>query len=156
MPLGLDQSRAAPRGARDLRSDLRCHPGARSHRRGRRDPRNRERVDRLGCRAAPGWGLARDGASKKQIRLSLLLEAALSGATATVTSIAAGAGFAYLLVAVINPQSFGWTVVARVPIGKLALTIGIVAAASVLAGIFPGVWRPRWTPPRLWRKNEED
>jgi putative ABC transport system permease protein len=86
-----------------------------------------------------GWGLLRAiGASKKQIRLSLLLEAALSGATATVTSIAAGAGFAYLLLAVINPQSFGWTVVARVPTGKLTWTIGIVAAASVLAGILPG------------------
>lgn len=86
-----------------------------------------------------GWGLLRAiGASRKQIRLSLLLEAALSGATAIVASIAAGAGFAYLLLAVINPQSFGWTVVVRVPTGKLAWTIGIVAAASVLAGILPG------------------
>ncbi|HEX7251282.1 MAG TPA: ABC transporter permease, partial [Thermoanaerobaculia bacterium] len=78
------------------------------------------------------------GASKKQIRLSLLLEAGLSGVTATVASIAAGAGFAYLLLAVINPQSFGWTVVARIPLGKLAFTVGIVAAASAVAGIFPG------------------
>ncbi|HEY6931604.1 MAG TPA: ABC transporter permease, partial [Thermoanaerobaculia bacterium] len=86
-----------------------------------------------------GWGLLRAiGASKKQIRLSLLLEAGLSGVTATGASIAAGAAFAYLLLAVINPQSFGWTVVAEIPIGKLALTVGVVGAASVAAGLFPG------------------
>ena len=86
-----------------------------------------------------GFGLLRAlGATKRQIRVSLILEAALSGAAATVASIAAAAGFAYLLLEVINPQSFGWTVVTSVPLAKLAATSAIVAAASVLAGVFPG------------------
>lgn len=68
----------------------------------------------------------------------MLLEAALTGAVATAASLAAGAAFAYLLLAIINPQSFGWTVVTTVPAGRLAGTALIVLAASLAAGVFPG------------------
>jgi putative ABC transport system permease protein len=85
------------------------------------------------------FGLLRAvGAQKRQIRRAVLLEAALTGITATVASLAAAAAFAYLLLAVINPQSFGWTVVASVPAGRLAATALVVLAASLAAGIFPG------------------
>ena len=68
----------------------------------------------------------------------MLLEAGLTGATAAAVSAAAAAAFAYLLLEVINPQSFGWTVAVHVPGARLAATVLVVLAASVLAGVFPG------------------
>jgi predicted secreted hydrolase len=53
--------------------------------------------------------LAAIGAEEGQIRRAVLVEAALTGSTATLAAIVAAAAFAYLLLAVINPQSFGWT-----------------------------------------------
>jgi putative ABC transport system permease protein len=85
------------------------------------------------------FGLLRAiGAAKPQVRRAVLIEAGLTGVTGTAASLAAAAGFAYLLLAVINPQSFGWTVVVNVPPGRLAATALLVLTASVLAGIFPG------------------
>jgi putative ABC transport system permease protein len=85
------------------------------------------------------FGLLRAiGAGKRQVRRAVLIEAGLTGATGTAVSLAAAAAFAYLLLAVINPQSFGWTVVVQVPLARLAATALLVLAASVLAGIYPG------------------
>jgi putative ABC transport system permease protein len=85
------------------------------------------------------FGLLRAiGADAGQIRRSVLLEAALTGSVAAVAALAAGAVFAYLLLAVLNPQSFGWTVALDIPAGRLALTVAVVLAAALAAGIFPG------------------
>ena len=85
------------------------------------------------------FGLLRAiGASGEQIRRATLLEAALTGLTGTAAAIAAGAAFAWLLLAVINPQSFGWTVSLAVPWAALAGAAALVLAASFLAGIVPG------------------
>ena len=84
------------------------------------------------------FGLLRAvGASGRQIRLAVLLEAALSGATGVAAALPAAAAFSFLLLAVINPQSFGWTVVPRVPAARLAAVAASVFAASVLAGLHP-------------------
>ena len=53
-------------------------------------------------------------------------------------ALAAAAAFAYLLLAVINPQSFGWTVVVTIPGARLAAAALLVLAASLAAGIYPG------------------
>ncbi len=82
--------------------------------------------------------LAALGASRRQIRRTVLLEALLAGFVATAAAAVAGAAFAFLLLGVINPQSFGWSVVARVPLGRLAAAAAIVAASSLAAGILPG------------------
>jgi putative ABC transport system permease protein len=85
------------------------------------------------------FGLLRAlGASRDQMRGTLLLEALLAGAVATVAAFVAGAAFAALLLGVINPQSFGWSVVPRAPVGRLLAAAAIVLAASLLAGIVPG------------------
>lgn len=85
------------------------------------------------------FGLLRAvGAQKRQIRRAVLLEAGLTGVTATAAALAAAAGFAYLLLEVINPQSFGWSVVVDVPAGRLGVAALLVLTAAVLAGIFPG------------------
>jgi len=85
------------------------------------------------------FGLLRAiGAAREQIRRAVLVEAALTGSAAVLAAAGAGAAFAYLLLGVINPQSFGWTVSLSVPLANLAEAAGLVLAASVLAGVFPG------------------
>ncbi len=85
------------------------------------------------------FGLLRAiGASGAQIRRATLLEALLAGLVGTAAAIAAGAAFGWLLLGVINPQSFGWTVALRVPVATLASAALLVLAASFLAGVVPG------------------
>jgi putative ABC transport system permease protein len=85
------------------------------------------------------FGLLRAvGASGGQIRRATLVEALLSGAVGTLAAIPAGAAFAYLLLEVINPQSFGWTVATAVPLPALAGAAALVLAAAVAAGVEPG------------------
>jgi len=85
------------------------------------------------------FGLLRAiGASVGQIRRSTLLEALLTGLTGAIAALLAATAFAALLLLVINPQSFGWTVALRVPAGALLGASALVLAASVAAGIVPG------------------
>jgi putative ABC transport system permease protein len=85
------------------------------------------------------FGLLRAvGASRGQIGGATLLEAMLSGVTGCAAAILAGAGFAALLLLVLNPQSFGWTVVLNVPGASLTGAVALVLAASLLAGLVPG------------------
>ncbi len=85
------------------------------------------------------FGLLRAiGASREQIGMATVLEALLSGLAGTAAALLGGAGFAALLLAVINPQSFGWTVVTHVPVGTLAGAVALVLAASLVAGLLPG------------------
>jgi putative ABC transport system permease protein len=85
------------------------------------------------------FGLLRAvGASRAQIRRTVLIEALLAGLVATAAALAAGGAFAALLLGVINPQSFGWSVVPTFPVGRLAAAAAIVLAASLAAGIVPG------------------
>ncbi len=85
------------------------------------------------------FGLLRAvGASAGEIRRAVLVEAGLTGATAALLALPAAAAFAYLLLDVINPQSFGWTVSTSIPPGRLAVAVGLVLAAAGAAGIYPG------------------
>lgn len=85
------------------------------------------------------FGLLRAiGGSRGQIRLAVLVEALLTGLAATAAAAVAGAAFAYLLLAVINPQSFGWTVSVDIPVATLFEAAALVLGAAVLAGWLPG------------------
>jgi putative ABC transport system permease protein len=78
------------------------------------------------------------GASRRQVAAAVVLEASLAGVVAAFAALLAGAAFAALLIGVINPQSFGWSVVLDVPFVRLASAVSLVLAASVAAGILPG------------------
>ena len=85
------------------------------------------------------FGLLRAvGASGEQIRRATFVEALLCGITGTIAAAAAGAAFAWILLTVINPQSFGWTVALAVPVRTLLGAAALVLLASVLAGLGPG------------------
>lgn len=69
------------------------------------------------------------GVSRPQIVAMLAAEGALLGAVGGVAGIALGGAMAEVLVHVINPQSFNWTMATRVPWA----TVGSVAAALIVA-----------------------
>ena len=69
------------------------------------------------------------GVGKGQITAMLGIEGALLGAIGGIAGVILGGILSQVLIHVINPQSFNWTMSTRVPLG----TIGAVVAALVIA-----------------------
>jgi putative ABC transport system permease protein len=93
------------------------------------------------------FGLLRAiGADASQIAGATRLEALFIGAVGAATALPAGAAFAAILLGVINPQSFGWTVSLAVPVLAIAAVTLLVLAASAAAGVYPGSLAARTDP----------
>jgi putative ABC transport system permease protein len=80
------------------------------------------------------------GASAGQIRQLVMWEAAYLGMLGIALGLIGGAVLSLLLVKVINRQSFGWTIQMILPIGALIQSVGLAAAATLIAGYFPARW----------------
>ena len=70
------------------------------------------------------------GVARRQITAMLATEGALLGAIGGIAGVLLGAVLSQVLIHVINPQSFNWTMDTRVPFGTIA---GVVAALVVAA-----------------------
>ncbi len=77
------------------------------------------------------------GATQGQVQTSILWEAGWMGILGIALGLGLGFLLALLLIYVINVQSFGWTIQWHVPWGLLARDLSWVAAATLLAGIYP-------------------
>jgi putative ABC transport system permease protein len=77
------------------------------------------------------------GATSRQIRKIILVEAGLLGLLANLAGIVLGYFLSLILVFVINKQSFGWTIRFHWPISILVSAIALVYGATVLAGMYP-------------------
>lgn len=77
------------------------------------------------------------GMSLRELRTMLLLESALLGIAATLTGVVMGYALSWILINVINKQSFGWTIAFHTPVALIAASLAITFAASVLAGLVP-------------------
>ncbi|HEX7192668.1 MAG TPA: FtsX-like permease family protein [Thermoanaerobaculia bacterium] len=77
------------------------------------------------------------GMSLRELRTMLLLESALLGIAATLTGVVMGYALSWILINVINKQSFGWTIAFHTPTALIAMSLAITFAASVLAGLVP-------------------
>jgi putative ABC transport system permease protein len=86
------------------------------------------------------------GAAAGQVRKLILLEAGLLGFLATVAGVALGFALSLILVFVINKQSFGWTIRFHWPAAVLLAALGVVYAATVLAGLYPARVAVRLNP----------
>ena len=86
------------------------------------------------------------GASARQIRKLILVEAGLLGIVANIAGLALGFLISLVLIFVINKQSFGWTIRFHWPVAILLSAIGIVYAATILAGIYPAQVAVRLNP----------
>ena len=76
------------------------------------------------------------GATRGQILAMLALEAVLLTLAAIAVGLAAGLAIAWILVAIVNPQSFHWTMDLTLPLGTLAsLTIALLACAAITARV---------------------
>src|SRR5215471_7170254 len=78
------------------------------------------------------------GASRLQVRRMLVIEAVIIGSVAEAIGIVVGIGISFVLVYVINVQSFGWTIQYHVPAGFVAQTAVLMPALSGLVGLYPG------------------
>ena len=77
------------------------------------------------------------GAGRRQIRRMVVVEAAAVGLVSQAVGLAVGVALSLILIHVVNVQSFGWTIQFHLPLGFLAQSTVLVAAATALAGLYP-------------------
>jgi putative ABC transport system permease protein len=83
------------------------------------------------------------GASRTQVERLVQWEAMCLGAIGAGLGIGAGLILAWLLIAVINKQSFGWTIRMTIPIDVLLEACVLALAAAWIAGYLPARWAAR-------------
>lgn len=78
------------------------------------------------------------GVLRRQVMAMLAAEGALLGAVGVIAGLGLGLAMSQVLIHVVNPQSFHWTMETRLPLGLFAsLAVALVAAGAgtaVLAG----------------------
>ncbi len=77
------------------------------------------------------------GMSRRQIRGMILLECSLLGTVSTLLGLACGVVLSWILIFVINRQSFGWTIEFAPPAGLVAVSLAMTFLATVTAGLYP-------------------
>jgi putative ABC transport system permease protein len=83
------------------------------------------------------------GASTNQVERLVLWEAVYLGMIGAVLGVAGGLALAWVLIAVINKQSFGWTIRMTIPAGVLFQAVLLAIVAAWIAGYFPARWAAR-------------
>ncbi|HVR41848.1 MAG TPA: FtsX-like permease family protein [Thermoanaerobaculia bacterium] len=77
------------------------------------------------------------GMDPRQVASMIVLEASVLGAASVVLGLACGWIVSWILIFVINRQSFGWTIELAPPVAILVLSVGLTFAATVAAGLIP-------------------
>ncbi|HYI09252.1 MAG TPA: FtsX-like permease family protein [Thermoanaerobaculia bacterium] len=77
------------------------------------------------------------GLSAGELRTMLVLESTLLGIASTVAGLVMGYALSWILIYVINKQSFGWTIDFYTPTALIAASLGVTLLASTLAGLAP-------------------
>ena len=77
------------------------------------------------------------GAATSQIRKLILVEAGLIGLLANLVGFFLGLELSFILIYVINKQSFGWTIQFHWPTTVLAGSLAGVFLATIMAGLYP-------------------
>ena len=78
------------------------------------------------------------GVTRGQLTRMLATEGAIVGLTGGLAGIALGLLLAQVLIHVINPQSFNWTMGTRVPVGTLVAVVAALAGAAALTAVLAG------------------
>jgi putative ABC transport system permease protein len=78
------------------------------------------------------------GVTRRQIVTMLGIEGALLGFIGAIAGVTLGCGLAEVLIHVVNPQSFNWTMETRLPLGVLAGVALALVAASALTAMLAG------------------
>jgi putative ABC transport system permease protein len=83
------------------------------------------------------------GASREQVERLVQWEAVYLGLIGALLGVAAGLALAWVLITVINKQSFGWTIRMTVPVGVLGQAVLLAVGAAWTAGYLPARWAAR-------------
>jgi len=78
------------------------------------------------------------GVSHRQIIAMLGFEGALLGLVGSVSGVLLGVGLSQVLIHVVNPQSFNWTMSTRFPFGLMASVIGALVLAAAITAMLAG------------------
>jgi putative ABC transport system permease protein len=77
------------------------------------------------------------GMTIAQVRRMLVLESSVLGLTSTAAGLAMGYVLSWILIYVINKQSFGWTIAFHTPVRLIAASLAVTFIASLIAGLVP-------------------
>ena len=77
------------------------------------------------------------GMTVAEVRRMLVLESAVLGITSTVAGVAMGYVLSWILINVINKQSFGWTIEFHTPLRLILISLAVTFEAALLAGFVP-------------------
>jgi putative ABC transport system permease protein len=86
------------------------------------------------------------GAATSQIRKLILIEAGLIGLLANLVGFFLGLALSFILIYVINKQSFGWTIQFHWPTTVLICSLIGVFLSTILAGLYPARIAVRLNP----------
>jgi putative ABC transport system permease protein len=77
------------------------------------------------------------GLTSGELRTMLLLESSILGIASAAAGLIMGYVLSWILIYVINKQSFGWTIDFHTPTGVIAASLTLTLLASTLAGLVP-------------------
>ena len=77
------------------------------------------------------------GASRSQLRRMILFESGFLGLLANLVGVVLGTLLSFILVYVVNKQSFGWTIQFHWPFGLLVGALTLIYVAAIAAGMYP-------------------
>ncbi len=86
------------------------------------------------------------GAFKGQVKRMIFIEAGILGLIGSVIGIVAGVIVSYILIFVINKQSFGWTIQMYYPVLFIGVTVVLFWLVSWSAGLYPSRIAANLTP----------
>ena len=76
----------------------------------------------------------------------ILIEAGILGLIGSIMGVAAGGVVSYILIFVINKQSFGWTIQIHYPYIFIIFSLVLFWVVSIIAGLYPAKLAARLNP----------
>ena len=77
------------------------------------------------------------GVSAGELTLMIVLESSILGVASTLAGLVMGYALSWILIYVINRQSFGWTIDFHTPVALIVGSLAVTLLSSVLAGLVP-------------------
>jgi putative ABC transport system permease protein len=77
------------------------------------------------------------GMSPADVRRMIVLESSILGLASTAVGLVMGYALSWILIYVINKQSFGWTIAFHTPVRLIAASLAVTFLSAVVAGLAP-------------------
>jgi len=77
------------------------------------------------------------GVSARELTLMIVLESSILGVASTLAGLIMGYALSWILIYVINKQSFGWTIDFHTPVALIVASLAVTLLSSALAGLLP-------------------